>query len=268
MKFLFDIGGTNMRVGVSEDGEKIKDYRTRKTPESLEAGISELKAMFGGIAGEQSEILVGGIAGVIDGGRLVYSPNLTGWTGKPLKKMLEEVFGARVVLENDAAVAALGEANFGASRDRKISAYVTVGTGVGGARIVDGKIDRKVYGFEPGQQIVDFESYSTLEDFISGAAIEREYGESPSNIQDEKFWEEATRILAVGLHNLIVLWSPEIIVVGGSVALDKPGIDVEKIKTHLNKISRAFPDLPEVKKAELGDLSGLYGALCLETSVE
>jgi predicted NBD/HSP70 family sugar kinase len=102
------------------------------------------------------------------------------------KSDLAEKFGsAEIAVENDAAIVGLGEANWGAGRGFEIVAYITVSTGVGGAKIVNGKIDEHAVGFEPGKQIISTASSpdastgtsKTLEDMISGRALREKNGQ-------------------------------------------------------------------------------------------
>ena len=174
---------------------------------------------------------------------------------------MEKTIKAPVVLENGPGHAGAGEGGFGAGKGKKIVAYLTISTGVGGCRIVSGKIDESSQGFEPGHQIVFFENkITTLENMVSGTAIEKKYGKKPYEILGAKVWDNIAKNLAYGLHNVAVLWSPDIIILGGSM-MKKVGIPVESVKFHLSKILKIFPKTPLIKKSKLGDLAGLYGAL-------
>src|SRR5690606_20277112 len=122
-------------------------------------------------------------------------------------------------------------------------------------------------GFEPGHQIVDIDgtlmpeaSGIYLGNLISGKAIEKRTGKKPAEITDPAFWEEMARILAYGLNNTIVHWSPDVVVLGGSM-MNKVGIPVESVEKYLREIMVIYPELPPVKKSTLGDLGGLYGGL-------
>lgn len=261
MYLLFDIGGTNTRIAGSEDLTSFFDKKTFATPKRYEEGIALFKKEARVIAGDkQIKAIAGGIAGPLDRHKrsLVGNLNLKDWIGKPLQDALEKEFLASVRIENDAALAGLGEAVFGAGRGYAIVAYITVSTGVGGARIVNGKIDEKTIGFEPGHQIIDREKRLELEDYIGGAALEKKFGVKPSEIEDQSVWDEVALFLAYGLHNTIVHWSPEAVVLGGSL-MNK--IDIEKVMNNLKMLLKIFPEMPALKKAELGDAAGLYGAM-------
>ena len=171
---------------------------------------------------------------------------------------LIQLFSCPALIENDSALCGLGEAVAGAGRGSDIVAYITVSTGVGGVRIVDGKVDRAHAGFEPGHQIVA--SGLTLERLVSGRAMSEKYGKHPREITDEVVWEELAGYLALGLHNTIVHWSPEVVVLGGSM-MKVPGIALPAVQAYLAKTLKIFPVLPELRLAELGDFGGLHGAL-------
>ena len=99
----------------------------------------------------------GGVPGILNKEKtvLLSAPNLEKWEDVFLKEALEKALDVPVRLENDAALGALGEAVFGAGKDKRIVAYFTVSTGVGGARVTDGRLDEGAFGFEPHRQIVD-----------------------------------------------------------------------------------------------------------------
>lgn len=150
-----------------------------------------------------------------------------------------------------------------------IVVYITVSTGVGGVRIIDNYIDKRAYGFEPGHQIIDIDNTvcpecksGELEDLVSGTAMTYRFGVKAYEIKDQNLWdEELPRLLAYGLHNTILHWSPDVVVLGGSMIVGDPAINVEQTNEHLRNISKIFPELPAVKKAELGDFGGIHGAL-------
>ena len=256
---LFDIGGTNTRVAVSKNLHALDRVAVFKTQQNFSKGLGDLaKAASKLSGGKKIKWVVGGVAGVLDDKKtkLVGARNLPEWVKKPLKKEVGRLFKVPVYLENDAVLAGLGEAHYGAGKDAEILAYLTISTGVGGARIVDGKIDRKTFGFEPGKQIIH--QGKTLEWFISGRDVERRFGKKAENIIDRATKEELARYLAQGLNNIIVLWSPNAIVIGGSVVNIIP---LDSVRRHLKKILKPFPKLPLLARARLGDTGGLWGAL-------
>ncbi len=248
---LFDIGGTKMRVAYSVDGESFEEPKVVPTPQNFEAGKETfLNLIEGCAAGREIRAVVGGM-----------SRNVANIPFDQFKKDLLDLFGERLFLENDAALVGLGEAVFGAGKGFEIVAYITVSTGVGGARIVNRVVDGYAVGFEPGKQIIDIENNKTLENLISGKALEAKYGKHPKEILESEVWEDLAHKLAVGLNNIIVEWSPHAVVLGGSMITGEPAISVEKTEKYLKEILKVFPELPVIKKAELGDFGGLWGGL-------
>ncbi|MCH7883009.1 ROK family protein [Patescibacteria group bacterium] len=267
---FFDIGGTSIRAAFCQDGKSLGEPKILETPKDFNEGILLLKKTAEELSGgKKIQSIVVGIAGAFDREKtqLLASPNLPGWVGKPLKVRLYQEFGSLVFIENDAALAGLGEAVYGAGKGKEIVAYMTISTGVGGARIIKGKIDVSAKGFEPGHQIIDAGAVwqgeydvLTLENAISGTAFEKRFGKKPYEITDEKIWDEAARILAIGLNNSMVYWSPDIVVLGGSM-MKEVGIPIERIRFHLKNILKIFREPSPIEKAALGDAAGLYGGL-------
>ena len=268
MYLLFDIGGTKMRITTSFDGVTFEEPQVYSTPQIFDDSMQIFDEYYSKIK-EKGPLakVVGGLPGVLDKKKeyLVSAPNLLGWRGKPIKTELETRLHAPVILENDASLVGLGEATKGTGSGFKIVAYITVSTGLGGVRIVEGRLDESIYGFEPGHQYIDMSGTVTgklvdLEVLVSGSGILFRYGKTASEITDPKVWEEASRYLAFGLHNTIVHWSPDIIVLGGGLILNG-FIDIEKVKKELKEILKIYPEIPEIRKASLGDYGGLHGGL-------
>jgi len=274
---LFDIGATKMRLAVS-DGTQLGKTQIMSTPRSFEDGIQIIHSVAASFLStakmKKFDAVAGGISGPLDVKKtmVVNAPNLPLWNRKLLKEELRKLFKVPVMIENDTAVVGLGEACVGAGKWRNIVVYVTVSTGVGGVRVVKKKIDPTAIGFEPGHQIIDLsraeQGYCNtcgqagcLEGLISGSALKERFGENPEDITDQNVWNETAELLAVGLHNTIVHWSPDIVVLGGSVMLNQ--IPFDHVVLSLKKRMHIFPQLPEVRKATLGDFGGLWGALSL-----
>lgn len=270
---LFDIGGTKMRVAKSSNGKTFCDpvIVPTQAADGL-AGVSQLIEMIREIASdEEIHAIGGGIAGVFDPSDsfLVRAANLPGWVDVPLKERLLSEFKVPVCIENDTAVVGLGEAYHGAGTARGIMAYVTVSTGVGGVRIVDGVVDSSRYGFEIGHQYIDFDGShcadcsepKDFESYISGKSLEKRYGKKAYELTDPALWKEEARLLAVGLANTIMHWSPDIVVLGGSMIVGTPSISVDDVVSELKKYLLIYPELPIIKRAACGDTGGLAGAL-------
>ncbi|RJR12632.1 ROK family protein [Candidatus Parcubacteria bacterium] len=260
-KIAFDIGGTNMRVAVA-DSEGLGEVMKIPTPQNPEEGITAFAELAQKCAnGEKIEAVAGGFPGAVIEGTIQGSPNLPHWEGVHLAEKLKEALGASIMLENDADIAALGEATYGAGRGKRVVAYIGIGTGVGGGRVVDGKIDTGAYGLEPGHQIVDATGFGDLESFVSGRAFEKSYGVHPKDAPRQAY-EMMTPILAVGLCNTILHWSPEVLILGGSMVVGVNCYTIPEIEDAFSRLP-SVPRMPELKMAELKDSAGLEGARAL-----
>ena len=268
MHLIFDIGGTHIRGAIS-DGRTLIRKKIVDTPQSFDEGMSVISSLKKELEqDDQIDTTLCGIAGVFQSNKqsLFVSPNLPDWVGKPLQKELETICSMPVHIENDAALAGLGEAMYGAGKDASILMYYTIGTGIGGVRIVNKKIDAHLYGFEPGQQIISKTDRKTLEQFTSGGSIERSKGINPSNIHDEEFWQLIAKDLSVGIYNSMLHWSPDVIVLGGGL-INQNVLSIEAIKKELSNLNTMYPEIPDIKKSEFGDESGLMGGIIYANSI-
>lgn len=259
MYLLCDIGGSKIRLSFS-DGTSIGEPKSAPTPQDFSEAIALIKKMSDEVSlGKVAEKAIFGLPGPLNSQRdaLVNAPNLPLWINKPIKSELESALNIQVFLENDAALVGIGEAVEGAGKGFKIVAYITVSTGVGGSRIVNGNIDANSLGFEPGHQIIKDDG-RTLEELVSGTALEKIYGKRSEEITDQSVWDEVIKNLSIGLNNTIVHWSPDIVVLGGGIGRV---IALDKLNAQLKKVVKIFPNPPEVVGASLGDDAGLYGGL-------
>lgn len=232
---------------------------------------------------------------------LVMSPsNLLDWNNFPIVKLFRDRFGVSVVLENDANAAALGEHVYGAGRGYRNIVYVTVSTGIGGGIIINGEIYHGINTAagemghtiaQPGGTLCNCGSAGCLETICSGMHIarrarERLAVEEPSLIRDlaangevtaetvveavrqndriaVEIWEETCHFLAIGIGNIVTLLAPEAVVVGGGIAAAG-----DLLFTPLRRLVPQFVSMIPAEKinivaAELGNESGVRGALVL-----
>lgn len=265
MHIIFDLGKTKLRIAGTRSFDSFVEPMIFDTPKIYEDTILLIAKTAREIAGvDNIDSLGGGVGGPLEKNKksLCDGVNFPGWGGRPFANDLSLAMdGVPVYLENDSALVGLGEAVYGAAGDFGIVAYITVSTGLGGARIVGGKIDINSRGFEPGWQVLSLsgeEKYAS--DFLSGSAVEKATGKKPYETIDPAFWDEKARILAHFLNNIVVMWSPDIIVLGGSM-MKEIGIPIPATEKYLKEICKIFSDIPPIKKAELGDIGGLWGAM-------
>ncbi|MBV9832671.1 MAG: ROK family protein, partial [Marmoricola sp.] len=144
-----DVGGTKIAAGlVDADGTVLATERR----ESPAKHPTEIVRTIGGLVarladGQDVEAVGVSAAGFVDKDRatILFAANLA-WRGEPLKKLLEDETGLPVVVENDANAAAWGEFTFGAGHDVDDLLMLTVGTGVGGGVVLDGRLMRGSFG--------------------------------------------------------------------------------------------------------------------------
>lgn len=268
MYIALDIGGTSIKLGMANNFKSFWHKEIFSTPKSFKIGLNKLIDKIKNLTTSHNlQAISIAIAGEFnkDKSQLIWSPNLRGWVNKPLKKELESRLNCKVYLENDAKLAGLGEAVLGAGKPFRVIGYLTISTGVGGARIVNKKIDRNIYGFEPGRQILNIDNFLkrkrpiTLEDYISGKSTERIYGKKPYKIVNSRIWNKYAHILALALENVTFFWSPEAIILGGSM-MKKIGIPIEKVRLYFKRELK-FPSQIKIYKTKFQDFAGIYGGL-------
>lgn len=213
--------------------------------------------------------------------------NLKNWQNVPLADWIEEKTGLSVVMANDANCAGLGEAWLGAGSRFKNLILLTLGTGVGGAIILNGElfVGRNGTAGELGLITLNFDgpvcnsgNRGSLEQYASVQAIRRETGLEPAELAakaksgDQKaieYWQQYGRRLGAGLASLIYILTPEAIILGGGISaasdLFLPGT-IAEIERRVLASSRQ--DL-QLLIAELGNQAGAIGAakLALDTFV-
>jgi glucokinase len=304
-----DLGGTKIALGVVSRQYRVLAREHYPTPAEtgVDSVIQRIISAIGQITASANIISsqLGGIsvaaAGAIDSRRgiITLSPNLSGWRDIPLGSIIEDRLGIRTWLLNDANAAALGEHYLGAGRGVDSLIYLAIGTGIGGAIIIDGKLYTGACGGagEIGHMTIDTNgprcecgNVGCLEQLAAGKAIAREAKERLGSGERSTLTEavagkvenitakevavaaqkgdplagevinSAATYLGIGMVNLVNIFNPEMIVVGGGVAkmgdlLLKPARQVV--------MERAFPEsvaAVRIVTTELGDDAGLLGA--------
>ena len=297
-----DVGGTAIKGAVIDGDGKL--YGEDSVPTVTGEGIVNciltlcnrlIKANGGEIKG------IGiGCAGVIDSaeGKVVLARNLC-LTDFPLVKLVSEKINIPVKITNDANAAALGEAKFGAGKNYKNSILVTLGTGVGGGIVIDGKLfeGNKSAGAEIGHMVIErsgepcscgrrgcFEAYSSATALkrMTKRAMEEDAGSAMWNsctsetvtgktafahFQTDTAAREVVdkyiEYLACGLTNLANMFRPEIIMLGGGVSKEGERLTMP-LQEILDREMFAASYAPvKVTVAALGSLAGAYGAAAL-----
>ncbi|MBD1838935.1 ROK family protein [Coleofasciculus sp. FACHB-64] len=278
-----DLGGTTIKLGrFREDGTCLESLSVATPQPATPTAV--LDAMIEAIAQldpARHAIALGiGTPGPADAsGRIArVAINLAGWHDVPLADWLEAKTGLPTVLANDANCAGMGEAWLGAGRHYRNLILLTLGTGVGGAIILDGNLfvghqgaaaELGLITLNPEGPPCNSGNQGSLEQYASVAAIRRRTGLEPEELgklastgdrQALEFWQSYGRDLGVGLSSLIYVLTPEAIVIGGGVSASAefffPAAQAE-IERRVLKSSREGLHLI---KAELGNQAGMVGA--------
>ncbi len=279
-----DIGGTFIKFC----GKEKNEIKTGKisTGNDINKVISELEKIMKNF---QPDVLGIGVAGLYDKktGKLTHSPNIKFLEGLPLKRLLEERFNIPVIIENDASAAAFGEYCYGAGKNSKILVCFTLGTGLGGGLVINGNLISGVSGsaMEIGHTTIDIEGWhchcgrkGCLESYVSSYGLERMYFmltdkklssteiitlANEGNTEAMKAIEEFSKYLSTGLMNVIHTFNPDVVVIGGGIPQHYPAVISLAVSSLKNKaFSLPFRDC-QIKKAELGEFSGAFGAMAL-----
>lgn len=283
-----DIGGTQLRVAILDEEYQIVDvFKTNNDPEltckencdKLIHFINTQKGPFKGIGI--------GCPGPLDikHGKVLNPPNLVGWDNFEIVKYFEKKTGLRVFMSNDANVAGLSEALLGGGNGYESVVYFGLSTGFGGAYIYKGKIVNGANGnaAEWWNLIVDEDPYhhknanpGSLNEQCAGSGLQRVatrvYGHKvlPKELfvmydrgesRAVKIIEDATEKMAKGIANITCVIDPDVIVVGGSVAVYNPfyfDMAMKKARKYM-----LAPDGVKVERARFGDDAGLIGAALL-----
>jgi len=302
-----DLGGTFIKfVLVDAAGTPTETFQL-PTPENVDGVVDQMVAggrqalETHGVAAEDAVGVGIGSPGPldIDKGIVINTPNIEGMTNVPLRDRVSEGIGMLAVLENDANAAAYGEFIAGAGREARNMALLTLGTGVGGGAIVDGKLLHGSHGMgaemghmivQPGGRPCGCGQVGCLEQYGSATFIARhamrliqEEGRTSSladviaakgeidakdinearRAGDElaaEVWDEAAHYLAMGCLSLARIFDPDMIVLGGGMT--NAGDDLmTPLKKHFSDLHwNMTPIVTDITVAALGNDAGAIGS--------
>ncbi len=285
-----EIGGTKLQLGVGlGDGQILSLWRGTVDPakggpgilaqieaaiplllEQAKLTLPELKAVGVGFGGPTDDATQG----------VIKSHHIAGWDGFPLGSWMTKITGLPAAVCNDADVAGLAEAQFGAGRGLSPIFYITVGSGIGGGLIIDGKIYRgigkgaaEVGHLRPVYPLTSTPHDDILEHFASGWGIGKAGNRTGKEVTDAAregdlaslaILDRATQALAEGICSVIKLLCPRRIVIGGGVSLLGEELFFNPIRRYVAERGfAAFAGLTDIVPAELGEEVVIHGALAL-----
>ena len=308
-----DIGGTKtLGVAVNENGDLLEE-RLLPTPQGAAELIGTTSSMYFELSErvaqsspERFEVLgLGiGIAGLVDiDGKLLRAPNLVEVDGLDIGPILKSKLGVPVYVDNDVNCAALAELSDGVAASANNSLLVTLGTGIGGALIVDGRIHRGAFGMagEPGHMIVNprglicacgkqgcWEAYASaaglknlaidkakngrlqqINDKVQGdlnkiASEDITQAARRGDIQSVELIDDFAYWIALGLTNCAALLDPELIIIGGGLVAEWDLLG-DRIRHSFDELLLASTQRNRIpiKPAENGKAAGAIGATLL-----
>ncbi|HEX2952256.1 MAG TPA: ROK family protein [Armatimonadota bacterium] len=307
-----DVGGTNIRAGViTREGKKLAEARrparameglavtqqmiieaAEEAMKNAEVNPAELMGIGMGVPGRHNSA-----AGIV-----LYSPNFAGWTDVPLLKKIEEHFQVGAYMRNDVKTASMGEYYFGAGKGYKYIVMITLGTGIGGSLIADGKLMLgSGEGFaEVGHMTVDpngrlcgcgnhgcWEAMAGRDAIIERAWKRLQTGR-PSLLGDitnydlnkitpaliakaandgdalaKDVLDETAMWVGIGVANLIQVYNPEIFIIGGGIS-QAGDLLFSGIRRTANWRGKMVPATDvKIVPAALGDDAGIFGGATL-----
>jgi glucokinase len=290
-----EIGGTKLQVGLGDGlGQVAHHHRVAAEPKTGAGGIrsqivTACRQLFqqAGISASSIKGCGLGFGGPVDDRtqQTITSHQVSGWEQFPLSKWANEALGIPSVIGNDADVAGLAEATCGAGQGCNPVFYMNIGSGIGGALILDCKIHRgtglgageighlwinyDVDTWQPGS-----DRWSILEHRASGWALQKASGlpdvmallkaVQAGDAAAMQVWIQARRRLAVALSHVIALICPERIVLGGGVSLAPPELFLDPLRQEVAQIVfKPFANCYDIHVAALGEMVVVQGALAL-----
>lgn len=271
-----DIGGTKFMVAAADEAGNILRRARDSAPASLGDGLALLNQMAAEVAAGEPVLGMGAaIGGPLDWQGGIVSPlHQPAWRDVPLKQIMEDRWGCPFSVDVDTNIAALGEYYAGGVAARRFI-YLTLSTGMGGGLLLDGKLYRGAGGVHPemGHQSIPSKCShpervqcecgvpDCLEALVSGNAIRRIYGKPAEALEDAE-WAEVAYNLGQGLRNLAVLYAPELIRIGGGVALGGNEKLIPPARRVMEQHLRLVP-APRVELSQLGYDTALLGAISI-----
>ena len=291
-----DIGGTKIAVGIVDEAGKVlaSDECPTDQASGFQSGVDRIERMLRGCAQRAAASIDGigiGCTGPVypRSGEIGEVEFLKTWKGANLIEALESRFGVGVALENDADAATLGEAFWGAGRGKARLLYVTVGTGIGVGVVLHGQLYRGVDDFHPeiGHQVIDATgpqcycgAKGCWEVLARGPAM-TEWMDAQVSTEGAALYLSAKTIcemaamghplartavdreahyLGLGLANLVIIFCPEVIVLGGSVMASLP-LFIEGIRKEIRRNCGLVPfERTEIRLSSLGPQAAIVGA--------
>ena len=259
MYLAVDIGGTKVLLAVFGDDGKVIEEVKFPTPKDYGEFLEELKVQIAGLKEHDFSAAGVGVPGVLDRnkGVVLVLGNLP-WHNEPIQTDIKRLAHCPVVIENDAKVAGLFEA-INIKKSYKKVLYLTIGTGIGIAVVVDGIIDVSIGDSGGKDMMVEHGGkLQAWESFASGRAIVDRYGKKAKDITDPEAWKTIAHNLAVGILDLLALTSPDVVIMGGGVGAHYSKFS-KLLVEDLKKFETPLLPIPPILQAQAPEEAVIYG---------
>jgi glucokinase len=255
-----DIGGSKTLFVIFDNKGKLVTKIKFETPIKYQDFLEELEKSYNKLGSPSLDITCVALPGKIDRskGIGIAFGNL-GWINIPARKDFEKTLRCPILLENDAKLAGLYEANQLKDKNFKKVFYLTVSTGIGGGLIINNKISKDFEDIEPGLMLLEHQGkLEKWQDFASGKAIYLKFHQKASEITDTKIWYQVAHNIALGLIDIIAMINPDIVIIGGGV-----GAHLEKFQDRLIEDLKVYQNplitIPTIVKAKDAEEAVVYG---------
>jgi glucokinase len=259
MYLAVDIGGSKTLMAAFSDEGKIFQEHKFETDHNYDRFLEDVEQEYRNFATYKFDACCVAVPGVVDRTTgVVRKFGNIGWQNAPIGKDVGQRLGQNILIENDANLAGLSEALLVHDKYKRVL-YVTLSTGIGAKIIINGKISQEFPDVEAGFMIFEHDGQLVeWEEFASGAALVKKYGKRASEIEDANIWQEYAANVAKGLYELIDLWYPEVVIIGGGV-----GAHFEKfsapLQASLNEYQSRMVTIPPIVKAQRPEEAVIYG---------
>lgn len=235
-----DLGGTKVACAIVDTGGRIVGRRAEPVDTRAQiAPVKQIARVAQQLAAEAGGFHAAGIAvpGLVRRNGRVWAPNLPGWNSVPLARLLQRNIGVPIVVESDRNAAVLGETWRGAARGKSDVVVLIVGTGIGAGILAGGRLLRGAHELSgcAGWMVITeadrklFRKIGTLEALAAGPALARAAKRKLTAIEladaartgdrrARELFEQAGRRLGLAVANIINLFDPEVVVLGGGMA--------------------------------------------------
>lgn len=269
MYVVVDVGATKTLCAVFDENGNVVAQQNEPTERDFDTFCQNTNQILTDLlGGNNPTCLTIGSRGAVnrEQGLFVMDDKLAWRNVSLLERILPDLDRAKKVLENDANLAALGEAVHGAGANYSYVLYVTISSGIGTGVVIDGKLPPALARSEGGKMLTARENLASepLKDIFearaSGTAIKERWGKYGYEITDPATWEEIAKELAYGLHNMIMLLGPEVVVLGGGVSVHYKKF-IEPLKAELDRLNPQYyqtPPMPQAKNVETAVIYGGY----------